>query len=336
MGTNWSFLANLAYGVTTGMDVQPSTVDVIRAQDMIDAGLAVGPRAFSTGPGVFSNNAFKSAKHAKGVLMRYKDHYGVRNVKAYISGSRKQRQWLLEAARELRLMPTTEGALDMKLDLTHMIDGFSGNEHNFPLPDLYEDVVQLAARTNIAYTPTLLVTYGGPWGENQYFAEESPYEDEKLRRFMPYTFLASRTLRRQWFHPSEYVTADVAAQAKKIVDAGGQVGVGAHGQLQGLGYHWELWALASGGFEPVEALASATIMGAAMLGFEQDLGSLEKGKLADLVVLAEDPREDIRNTVAIRYVMKGGQLFDGETLDEIWPTPRALPKQWWHDFDPPQ
>jgi len=158
--SNSSFLANLAYGVTTGMDVQPSTVDHESAQDMVDAGLMLGPRAYSTGPGIFSDNQFSSKHHAYAVLKRYKEHYGVRTLKAYLTGDRKQRQYLLQAAKELQLMPTTEGGLDMKMDLTHMIDGFSGNEHNFPLDALYDDVVQLAAQTRIAYTPTLLVLYG--------------------------------------------------------------------------------------------------------------------------------------------------------------------------------
>jgi len=332
--SNSSFLANIAYGVTTGMDVQPSTIDLISAQDMVDAGLMLGPRAYSTGPGIFSDHQFKSKQQAYGVLKRYKEHYGVRNLKAYLTGDRKQRQWLLQAAKELQLMPTTEGGLDMKMDLTHMIDGFSGNEHNFPLDALYDDVVQLAAQTRIAYTPTLLVLYGGPAGENYYYNNESPHDDAKLRRFTPYNALASRTLRRgSWVHESEYATTRVAEQAMKIVDAGGQVGIGAHGQLQGLGYHWELWSVASGGSN-FNALRSATLMGAQMIGLDQDLGSITAGKLADLVVLNSNPLDDIRNSADIEYVMKGGALYEGDTLNQLWPTQEALPDQWWWHLAP--
>ncbi len=332
--SNWSFLANLAYGVTTGIDVQPSTIDLISAQDMVDAGLMLGPRAYSTGPGIFSDHQFSSKQQAYGVLKRYKEHYGVRNLKAYLTGDRKQRQWLLQAAKELQLMPTTEGGLDMKMDLTHMIDGFSGNEHNFPLDALYDDVVQLAARTRIAYTPTLLVLYGGPAGEHYFYNNESPHDDAKLRRFTPYNALAARTLRRgSWVHEREYATTRVAEQAMKIVDAGGQVGIGAHGQLQGLGYHWELWSVASGGSN-YNALRSATLMGAQMIGLDQDLGSLTAGKLADLVVLNSNPLDDIRNSADIQYVMKGGALYDGDTLNQVWPKQMSLPDQWWWHLDP--
>ncbi|MCZ6888842.1 MAG: amidohydrolase family protein [Gammaproteobacteria bacterium] len=333
---NASFLANLAYGVTTGLDVQPGTVDVLAYQDLIDAGLMIGPRALSTGPAIFSNNNFKSYAHTHAVLSRYKDGYRVRNIKAYIAGSRKQRQWIAQAANDLHLMPTTEGALDMKLNMTHVIDGFSGQEHNFPLLDLYRDTVELVARSGIGYTPTLLVSTGGPNAENYFYATESPALDAKLRRFTPHSLLAARTTRRSWFAPSEHVFEQLAQQAAKIIHAGGHVGVGAHGQLQGLGYHWEMWALASGGLSNREVLRAATRHGAEMIGIAQDVGTVSKGKLADLVILRKDPREDIRHTREIAYVVKNGELFDGDTLDKIWPDQTPLPTQWWWNEAPPE
>ncbi len=329
-----SLLANLAYGVTTGIDVQPSTVDILVYQDMVDAGIVLGLRTLSTGPGVFSNNAFKSASHAEHVLRRYQDHYGVHNLKAYISGNRQQRQWLAQAAHTLKLMPTTEGGLDMKLDMTHVIDGFSGNEHNFPLLDLREDVVRLVAESKIAYTPTLLVSYGGNFGEGWFYTRESPLDDTKLNRFTPWHEMAARTLRRPWAHDREHVFTPLAAQAKKIVDAGGHVGVGAHGQLQGLGFHWEMRALASGGMSNVQVLTSATRMAAEMIGITEDVGTLTAGKLADLVVLDANPLVDLRNTTKINRVIKGGVIYDGETLDQEWPVEKKLPAMWWWSTEP--
>jgi Tol biopolymer transport system component len=330
---NWAFLANLAYGVTSGLDVQPSTTDILAYEDLIDAGLMMGPRALSTGPGIFSNNEFRSAEHTEAVLRRYKDHYRVHNLKAYISGSRQQRQWLVQAAAELKLMPTTEGALDMKLEMTHVIDGFSGNEHNFPVVDLYRDTVELVARSGLAYTPTLLVSYGGPWSENYFYTRESPHNDVKLRRFMPANIIASRTLRRSWVHTDEFVFSQMAAQAAKIVRAGGRVGVGAHGQLQGLGYHWELWALASG-MTNLEALTAATRHGAQMIGVAEDIGTVEAGKLADLVLLRANPLQNIRNSAAIEYVIKNGEMYHADSMDKLWPETVPLPPQWWWNTGP--
>ena len=290
----WALLANLAYGVTTAIDVQPSTTDVIEYEDLVDAGRMVGPRALSTGPGIFSDTTFKSERDAIAVLRRYKDHYGVRNLKAYLIGNREKRHWMIAAARELKLNPTTEGALDLKLDITHAIDGFTGHEHNLPVIGIFDDVVQLMARTRMAYTPTLLVSYGGPFGEDHFVTQENPRGDEKLARFTPPAILDANLLRRAWFHPDVHVFDRHARQARAIVRAGGRVGVGSHGELNGLGFHWELWALSAGGFSDFEAMRAATRHGAEMIGIGQDVGSIAIGKLADLVVLNSNPYEDIR------------------------------------------
>ena len=130
---SWPFLANLAWGVTAGLDVQTMTNDMFAYQDLIDAGELLGPRAYSTGPGIFSDNDFKTKEQALAILRRYRDQYRTRNLKAYLTGNRKQRQLVAQAAHELEMMPTTEGGLDMELDLTHALDGFTGNEHSLPV-----------------------------------------------------------------------------------------------------------------------------------------------------------------------------------------------------------
>ncbi len=333
---NWSFLANLAFGVTAGLDVQTASNDMFAYQDLVDMGEILGPRAYSTGPGIFSDNAFKSVDEVKGVLRRYKNYYRTHNLKSYIVGNRKQRQWMVEAAKELQLMPTTEGGLDLKLDLTHVIDGFSGNEHTLPIAPLFKDVVDLVAQSKIAYTPTLIVAYGGPFAENDFYESTEVHDNPRLNRFTPHNVLDGKTKRRPfWFRKDEYSYPLMAQQAAKIQRAGGWVGVGSHGQLQGLGYHWEMWALASGGMKPIEVLRAATRDGAEMIGAGQDLGTLQPGKLADLVVLDKNPLENIKNTNTVRWVMKNGELFEGETLNQLWPEQKPLPPLWWWTADKP-
>lgn len=119
---------------------------------------------------------------------------------------------------------------------------------------------------------------------------------------------------------------EVARQTKKLIDAGGTVQIGAHGQLQGLAAHWELWMFAQGGMTPHEALRSATLHGAQYLGLDGDLGSLETGKLADLVVLDGNPLDDIYQTEHVAMVMADGRLFDAATMNQIGnhPQERAL------------
>jgi Tol biopolymer transport system component len=327
---NWSLLANLAYGVTTGLEVQTSTNDYLAYQDLVETGLSVGQRAFMTGPGVFSSNEFRSYEEVEAFLRRYREHYRTHNIKSYLPGNRQQRQWVVQASQKLGLMPTTEGGSNLVMNLTQAIDGFHGHEHTLPVTPLYDDVVQLFARTRTAYTPTLLVLYGGPSAREWFFTKEDVHEDPKLNRFYPQNHLAELTRRRgRWVRDDEHNFQAAAEQAARIQRAGGLVGVGGHGELQGLGYHWEMWALAMGGMTPREVLRAATIDGARIIGVEADLGSIAPGKLADLVVLDANPLDDIRNTNTVHYVMKNGELYEGDTLTRIWPDRRPLPPLWW-------
>ena len=322
----WQYHANLAYGVTTTRDPQTATTDVLTYQDRVTAGDIIGPRIYSTGPGVFLSEMIESQDHARDVLRRYSEYYDTKTFKMYMSGNRQQRQWLIIAAEELGLMPTTEGGLDFKINMTFAQDGYSGMEHSLPIYPLYDDVVRLYAESGITYTPTLLVSYGGPWAENYWYATENPYDDPKLRRFTPQPELAAKARRRNagWFLPEEHVFEDHARFVADLVEAGGTAGVGSHGQLQGLGYHWELWSMASGGLSNHDALKTATIMGAIGIGLEEQLGSLEQGKLADLVILEANPLDDLRATNRIEYVMKNGRLYEADTLDEVYPRDRPF------------
>ncbi|MBV6418165.1 MAG: Protein TolB [Steroidobacteraceae bacterium] len=324
----WGPLTNLAYGVTTGFDPSPLSIDMLAYEDLVDAGLVIGSRIHSTGPALFSFNRFESLPEVEAVLSRNKLHYHTLNLKEYRTGNRRVRQWVAIAAHDQGILPTCEGALSVKLDLTQIQDGFAGNEHSLPTVPLYDDVVQLMARTGVSYVLTLMIAHGGPLAQDYYITRTAPHDDPKYNRFAPHYVVDIKFLQRTWRDPREYLFPRVAESAAKVLRAGGLLGVGSHGEVPGLGFHWEMQAYAAGGMTPHEVLRAATLGSATTIGRAAEFGSIEPGKFADLVVLDRNPLEDIANTLAIHAVMKNGRLYDGATLDEVYPRRRALPAPW--------
>ena len=331
--TNWQYYANLAYGVTTMHDPSASNEFVFSNSEMLKAGLMVGPRLYSTGTILYGAEG-----SIKAIVNTYDDALshlrrlralGAFTVKSYNQPRRDQRQMIIEAGRSLQMMVVPEGGSTFFWNLSMILDGHTGVEHNIPISPLYKDVITLTARSGTGITPTLIVHYAGLSGEFYWYQNTRVWENERLLRFTPRDIIDARSMRRQMAEDEDYQYIEASRSLKRIVDAGGKVQLGAHGQLQGLGAHWELWMLAQGGMTPLQAIRCATLSGAQYIGLDRDLGSLEPGKLADLVVMSKNPLENIRNSDSVRYVMLNGRLYDASTMNEIGNHPRERGAFYW-------
>ncbi len=328
---SWVNYASLAYGLTTLHDPSNATGEIFAASELAKAGRIVAPRIFSTGTilygaqGVGYKTPIETLEDARSHLRRMKAA-GAFSVKSYNQPRRDQRQKLLQAARELQMMVVPEGGSLIQHNMSMVVDGHTGVEHALPVARVYADLKQLWSQSKTGYTPTLVVAYGGLWGEEYWYQKTNVWEDSRLNAFVPRRVIDARSRRRTMAPEDEFNHFNVARAARELNDLGVGVQLGAHGQREGLAAHWELWMFGQGGMTPLQALRAGTLAGAQYLGLDRDIGSLEPGKLADLIVLDKNPLEDLRNSTSVRYTMVNGRLFDAATMNEVGNTPRERAK----------
>jgi imidazolonepropionase-like amidohydrolase len=330
---DWNYYSNLAYGVTTAHDPSSNTEMALSQSEMLKAGNMVGPRVYTTGTILYgADGDFKavinSLDDALSHLRRLKA-VGAFSVKSYNQPRREQRQQVIEAARLLQLEVVPEGGSTYFTNMNMILDGHTGIEHNIPVWPVYKDVKSLWNGSKTGYTPTLIVAYGTQFGENYWYDRTEVWKNDRLLNYVPPSIVDSRSRRRNTSEYGDYGHIEVSKYVKQISDGGTKINLGSHGQLQGIGAHWEMWMLGQGGMSPMQVLRSATINGAAYLGMDKEIGSLEKGKLADLVILNQNPLDDIRNSDNIKYVMVNGRLYDADTKNETGSGNKLRMNFWW-------
>ena len=320
---DWPYYVNLAFGITATHDPSSNTEMSLSQSEMVRSGSMVGPRIYSTGTILYgADGDFKavinSLEDAEFAIKRTKA-YGAFSVKSYNQPRRNQRQMVIDAARDQEIMVYPEGGSTFYHNLTMILDGHTSVEHNLPIAPLYKDVVRLWAASKTANTPTLIVNYGSLSGENYWYQTTNVWENEQLLKYTPRGVIDSRARHRTMAPMEEYENGHIltSQSLKKLVDEEVKVCVGGHGQLQGLGVHWEMWMLQQGGMTNFEALRAATIHGAEYIGMGDDLGSIEEGKLADLIILDKDPLEDIQNSQYVSHTIANGRVYDVKTMNEV-------------------
>ncbi|GHF24771.1 TolB protein [Kordiimonas sediminis] len=331
---NWNQQAHLALGVTTTHNPSSRAKLVFPAAEYAKSGLTLTPRIFSTAEIIYGarsalyapvNDIDEALTHVRRLKAQ-----GAISVKNYNQPRRNQRQQIVEAARRENMIVVAEGSALYHLGMSHVIDGNTGVEHTLPNTHIYDDILQLWPQTQVGFTPTLAVAFGGLPAENYWYQHTDVWKHPILSQFVPPTVLQSRSVRRPMAPEEDYVDNLNAAFAKDLMRKGVMVNIGAHGQREGLAAHWEMWSFARGGMTPMEALKTATINPALYFGMEADLGSVEAGKLADLVILNVNPLDDIYQTDKVSHVMLNGRLYDPKTLNEVETGSYKNKPYYWH------
>jgi Tol biopolymer transport system component len=325
----------LAYGVTTSMDVSMWSQNIFPTAELIEAGEIIGPRTFSTGDPLYRGDAARqndlaSFAVADENVLRLSD-WGATAIKQYMQPRRDQRQWISESARRHGLNVTAEGG-DLLYDLSMIMDGQTGWEHPIGSVPLYADAAKFFGKAHATYSPTLVVAGPGAWNIEYWYQQSDVWKDAKQRLWFPWRMLVPHTRVRTLRPETDYSYPLIAQGMADVIAEGGYGAIGSHGEHHGIAAHWEVWMGASA-LGNMGALEVASLQGAHFLGADRDLGSLEVGKLADLIVLNANPLENIRNTLDMRYVMKGGRLYDALSLDEVWPRQTPFGPHPWVNAD---
>ncbi|WP_351010593.1 amidohydrolase family protein [Shewanella sp. S1-58-MNA-CIBAN-0166] len=319
---NWALYSGLSLGVTAIHDPSNDTTEIFAASEQQKAGNIVGPRIFSTGTILYGANLPGYTSHvdslddAKFHLERLKK-VGAFSVKSYNQPRRDQRQQIIAAARELEMMVVPEGGSLLQHNLSMIADGHTTVEHSLPAASIYNDIKQFWSQTEVHYTPTLVVAYGGISGEHYWYDKTDVWAHPRLSMYVPHDILDARSMRRTTAPDEHYNHFNVARVANELNNIGVKPNIGAHGQREGLAAHWEMWMFAQGGMSNMEVLKTATINPATTFGMDHQLGSIKVGKLADLIVIDGDPLADIRTTDKVTYTMVNGKLFNSETMNQL-------------------
>ena len=322
LGRTW-----LSWGVTSVREPAADPYAALERRESVESGRRPGPRTFITGGTVDGSRIYYSGTSnlQSGAQLELElgraDRLGYDVVKTYVRLPDVAQKRVVAMAHERGLPVTSHElypAVAYGADGVEHVRGTSRRGYSPKVTRLnrsYQDVVELLTRSGMTITPTVGIS--GAFGV---LTNDDPtlLDDPRVEAFVP-----PGSLRR--FGPGGQVELDVrrglvrsmASTARRVVEGGGRVIAGTDSPIipYGLSLHAELQSFVEhGGMSPLQALRTATSVAAEALGHGDDLGTVEPGKLADLIILERNPLEDIRATRTVRTVIKNGIVYESDEL----------------------
>ncbi len=320
----------MKYGMTSAWDPGSRNDDAGAAHsDLQTSGRVLGPRwSYTSGILGFPYAVSLIDTSSSLEIVGRSDDLGVVVAKEYNATTRSQQQQLSSAARSRDLGVVAH--LDrFDMTMTRIVDGYTGADHQYlPIP-FYEDVYQFLLHSEFIWTPNIATTTSSVSTSDRSVSTYYCDAVDEARR--QEAFVVSKAIsycdmvmRRDALPEMETHRAGrVARQVALAAEAGVKIGVSAHNR-PAYNLHVEMWALNIGGMPEEEVLRATSMTNAEKLGLQNEIGSLEVGKIADFVVLEANPLDSILNTMSLRYTVQFGVIYDSETAEPVDPETLAV------------
>jgi Tol biopolymer transport system component len=319
--------AYLAYGVTTIRSPGGVPYEAIEDREAMESGRRAGPRVFLTGylvDGWRPYYPIASTAPSEAVVdmeVARADRLGYDLLKTYVRLPDALQKRAIEGAHRIGIPISSHEIYPAALSGADSVEHLGATSRRGYSPKqsgmgrAYEDVIQIIAKQRMTITPTIAL------GGYQAAVADDPSiaEDPRMRQLQPAWVQGNRggsggggggggaapgqALRRVMARSSKTLT-DLLRAGVPII-----AGVDAPLVPNGVALHTELAGYVEAGFTPYEALRTATVNTAALLNAQKDLGTIEPGKLADLVIVDGNPLANIRDTMRVRTVIRNGEVM---------------------------
>ena len=319
----------LAWGVTATRDPASEPYDAINRREARESGHTIGPRIFFTGSPIDGNRIYypgASALESEEQIdleMRRADLLDYDMIKTYVRLSDPLQRKVIEGAHAIGIPVSSHElypAVVFGVDGIEHISGTSRRGYSAKLSSrskAYSDVTTLIAKSGMTFTPTT-----GIYISYKYLLAEdpAPLSDPRVIKFANAAMLGATrsSLNEITENPEPWKDKfeNTLKMVRDVHEQGGFVTAGTDSPIipYGFSLHMELEAYVRAGISSFEVLKSCTSNAAKLIHAEDELGAIQPGMLADLLILDENPLEDIKNTRSMNKVIVNGRVFTREEL----------------------